>query len=222
MATARIEDIYKKRARVRKRWKGRRIKCANIFLIFGVLSLNLCNNIDQTWFYHSLTFARSLGRCWKPRASPSAFNTYLRTLRMLMNRKSVLIPIVNNYPMTKNKPIYQIRNVNRWKSSVDQKINRFSRELENRWKGEVPPSPFIGLRSEFDKPVYFWLWGGYLLYNAIIVREKQKLSLFSFSARKYAVCHLVYFDSSRSNRSAYNILWNRRYDNAFFCKIQLF
>ena len=38
-------------------------------------------------------------------------------------------------------------------------------------KGEVPPSPFIGLRFERDKSVYFWLWGGYLLYNAIIVRQ---------------------------------------------------
>ena len=26
------------------------------------------------------------------------------------------------------------------------------------------PSPFIGLRSERDKSVYFWSWGSYLLY----------------------------------------------------------
>ena len=34
----------------------------------------------------------------------------------------------------------------------------------------------------------FQVWVGYLLYNAIIVRENlQKLTLFSFSARKYTV-----------------------------------
>ena len=27
----------------------------------------LCNNSDRTWFFNALTFARSLGRCWKPR-----------------------------------------------------------------------------------------------------------------------------------------------------------
>ena len=62
----------------------------------------------------------------------------------------------------------------------------------------------------------FLVMGGYLLYNAIIVREnKQKLTLFSFSARKSSIRHLVYFDSSRSNHSKYNLLRNRRYDNAF-------
>ena len=29
----------------------------------------LCNNSDRTWFFNALTFARSLGRCWKPRPS---------------------------------------------------------------------------------------------------------------------------------------------------------
>ena len=55
--------------------------------------MNLCNNSDQTWFCHSLTFARSLGRRWKTPASPSVFNTSLGTLWMLMNGKSCLIPI---------------------------------------------------------------------------------------------------------------------------------
>ena len=35
----------------------------------------LCNNSDRTWFFNALTFARSLGRCWKPRPSASVFNT---------------------------------------------------------------------------------------------------------------------------------------------------
>ena len=74
LATARIEDIYKRRARVR-------IKCANIFSIFGVFSLNLCN-IGIKHDFHSLTFARSRGRC-----SPSVFNISRGSLRMLMNDK---------------------------------------------------------------------------------------------------------------------------------------
>ena len=32
---------------------------------------------------------------WKPRASPSVFNTSLGTLQMLMNGKSCLIPLIN-------------------------------------------------------------------------------------------------------------------------------
>ena len=56
---------------------------------------DLCNNNDKTWFCHSLTFARTLGRCWKPRASHSVFNTSLRTFRTLMNGKPCLIPVLN-------------------------------------------------------------------------------------------------------------------------------
>ena len=33
------------------------------------ISLNLCNNSDQTLFCSTLMFARSLGKCWKPRFS---------------------------------------------------------------------------------------------------------------------------------------------------------
>ena len=33
---------------------------------------------------------------WKPRASPSIFNASLGTLRMLMNGKSCLIPLLMN------------------------------------------------------------------------------------------------------------------------------
>ena len=44
----------------------------------------LCNNSDQTCFFNALTFARSLGRCWKPRPPASVFNTSLRTWQILM------------------------------------------------------------------------------------------------------------------------------------------
>ena len=37
--------------------------------------------------FHSLTFARSRGRCWKPRANPEVFNISRGTLWMLMNDK---------------------------------------------------------------------------------------------------------------------------------------
>ena len=52
----------------------------------------LCNNSDQTWFFNVLTFARSLGRCWKPRPSASVFNTSHGTWRMVMHEKPRLIP----------------------------------------------------------------------------------------------------------------------------------
>ena len=54
----------------------------------------LCNNSDQKWFFNALTFARSLGRCWKPRPSASVFNTSHGTWRMLMHEKPYLIPIL--------------------------------------------------------------------------------------------------------------------------------
>ena len=37
--------------------------------------------------FHSLTFTRSRGRCWKPRAKPEFFDTSWGTLRTLMNDK---------------------------------------------------------------------------------------------------------------------------------------
>ena len=48
------------------------MKCSKLFQF-------LCNNSDQKWFLNALTFARSLGRCWKPRPSASVFNTSHRT-----------------------------------------------------------------------------------------------------------------------------------------------
>ena len=37
---------------------------------------------DRIWFFNTLTFARSLGRCRKPRPSALVFNTSLGTWRM--------------------------------------------------------------------------------------------------------------------------------------------
>ena len=54
----------------------------------------LCNNSDRTWFFNALTFARTLGRCWKPRPPTSVFNSSLGTWRMLMHEKTCLIPIL--------------------------------------------------------------------------------------------------------------------------------
>ena len=54
----------------------------------------LCNNSDRTWFFSALTFARSLGRCWKLRPPASVFNTSLGTWQMLMHEKPCLIPIL--------------------------------------------------------------------------------------------------------------------------------
>ena len=54
----------------------------------------LCNNSDRTWFFNALTFARSLGRCWKPRPSASVFNTSHGTWWILMHEKPCLIPTI--------------------------------------------------------------------------------------------------------------------------------
>ena len=55
----------------------------------------LCNNSDWTWLFNALTFARSLGRCWKPRPKAAVFNTSQGTWRMLMHEKPCLIPILS-------------------------------------------------------------------------------------------------------------------------------
>ena len=39
--------------------------------------------------FHALTFARSQGRCWKPRSEAAVFNTSLGTWRMLMHWKTL-------------------------------------------------------------------------------------------------------------------------------------
>ena len=63
------------------------------------ISLNLCNNSDQTWFSNTLTFARSFQRCWKPRPTASVFNISLGTWQTLMHGKSCLIPITKSASM---------------------------------------------------------------------------------------------------------------------------
>ena len=56
----------------------------------------LWNSSNWTWFFNVLTFARSLGRCWKPRPPASVFNNSLGTWRMFMHEKPCLIPILWN------------------------------------------------------------------------------------------------------------------------------
>ena len=97
-------------------------------------------------------------------------------------------------------------------------MSRISKPMKGRGFTE----PFIGLRSERDKSVYFWSWCGYLLYNAIIIgKKKQKLTLFSFLAIESAVRHLVYLVKGRSNSCA-----NKFYEISFLsiyfhCKPEL-
>ena len=54
-----------------------------------MFSLYLCNNSDRTCLFRALTFAVSLGRCWKPRPPVSVFSTSLGTQRMLMQEDEV-------------------------------------------------------------------------------------------------------------------------------------
>ena len=60
----------------------------------------LCNNSDRTWFFNVLTFARSLGRCWKPWPPASVFNTSHGTWRMLIQEKPCLIPVLYGRRLT--------------------------------------------------------------------------------------------------------------------------
>ena len=41
--------------------------------------------INRTWVFNALTFARSIGRCWKPRPEAAVFNTSQGTWRMWMH-----------------------------------------------------------------------------------------------------------------------------------------
>ena len=43
----------------------------------------------RTCFFHTLTFARSRGRCWKPRPKAAVFNTSQGTWWMLMHWKTM-------------------------------------------------------------------------------------------------------------------------------------
>ena len=70
------------------------IKRATYFTNVTEYSLKLCNNSNQTLLSNTLTFARSLGSCWKPRPSASVFNTSLGVWQALMHEKPCLIPIL--------------------------------------------------------------------------------------------------------------------------------
>ena len=65
--------------------------------------------------------------------------------------------IVNDYPKTKKTRFITSM------ISKSMESARFYRDLS------------VDLRSERNKPVYLWSWGCYLLYNAIITRNKKYL-----------------------------------------------
>ena len=71
------------------------------------------------------------------------------------------------------------------------------------------------LHSKSDKSVYFGLGVFiYLIMQYMLEKSSKNSHCFPF--------HLVYFDSSPSNYSAYKILRNHHYVNAFFCKIKFY
>ena len=49
---------------------------------------------DQTCFFHSLTFARSRGRCRKPRLKAEVFNNSLGIWQTLMHWKTMFDPVI--------------------------------------------------------------------------------------------------------------------------------
>ena len=61
----------------------------NRWLIWNV-SIRTCYNIGIKMIFHALTFARSRGRCWKPRPEAAVFNTSQGTWRMLMHWKTMI------------------------------------------------------------------------------------------------------------------------------------
>ena len=54
------------------------------FFFFFFFSLYVSNMV-----FHAITFAKSRGRCWKPRPKAAVFNTSLGTWRMLMHCKTM-------------------------------------------------------------------------------------------------------------------------------------
>ena len=90
-----------------------------------------------------------------------------------MRRFSGENEIVNNHPLTKNKPIYHAR---------------ISEQM--KWRGF--PSHFISLRSERDKSVYYWSRGSYLLYNATTAVENQQKPT-SFTLKRGAQLSAILF-----------------------------
>ena len=80
----RSRDIGEKAKHNSARYNAKYSKCFKL----------LCNDSDRTWFFNALTFARSLGRCWKQRPPATVFNTSHGTWRMLMHENPCLIPII--------------------------------------------------------------------------------------------------------------------------------
>ena len=60
-----------------------------VFPIYFSHSFIKTNYRDQTFVFHALTFARSRGRCWKPRPETAVFNTSLGAWPMLMHWKTM-------------------------------------------------------------------------------------------------------------------------------------
>ena len=59
-------------------------------LMHGLSLKMVCITIyGSNMVFHALTFARSRGRCWKPRPEAAVFNTSLGTWRMLMHWKTM-------------------------------------------------------------------------------------------------------------------------------------
>ena len=97
----RSRDIGEKAKQNRARYNA---KCSKCFQF-------LCNNSDRTWFFNVLTFAMSLGRCWKPRPPASVFNTSHGTWRMLIHEKPCMIPIIINMPVFRIHKFENYKNI---------------------------------------------------------------------------------------------------------------
>ena len=91
------------------------------------------HNNNRTWFFNALTFARSLGRCWKPRPSASVFNTSQGTWWMLMHEKPGLIPIVIVFCDTLIKLYDLVKRPRKCQNHETQP----SRDNEGRWNKNI-------------------------------------------------------------------------------------
>ena len=96
----------------------------------------LCNNSGWTWFFNALTFARSLGRCWKPRPPASVFNTSLGTWRMLMYEKTCLIPIFKRFSTA--TMLWFLDRLKRTKSNEPKRKKTYHRTCAPREDSDQP------------------------------------------------------------------------------------
>ena len=129
----------------------------------------LCNNRDQTWFFNALTFARSLGMCWKLRPPASVFNS-LGTWWMLMHEKPCLIPILTRL----NYRIERRNSIGIFIISLCQHITGSHLNCLLRWSDEKKVSTLsIGI----DRPEQ-------------IVYTQTRCQRMQHTIRVYTVCHL--------------------------------